>query len=138
MEIAFYYYNGNWWLWVLDRWVGYYPGWIFAQNVDPANTLAASADTVQFYGEVVQSEDWLTTTDMGSGEFPEAGLPRCAYIHNIFYYDLAFNTRNYKSTRQTLSDPHLYRLQEHFLDSHKGWGSFIYLGGPGAGGFVGG
>ncbi|UNI22543.1 hypothetical protein JDV02_008423 [Purpureocillium takamizusanense] len=139
MEICYQLIDGNWWLWVLDRWVGYYPGGLFAAGgVNAADTLAGHSDRIHFYGEIYNSEDDMTTTDMGSGQFAEAGWTHSAYQHNIVYYDL--NTKPYDYDAGNLfviSDPNRYSLVSHFKSGSE-WGSYMYLGGPGAGGVIGG
>ncbi|PHH87709.1 hypothetical protein CDD83_8512 [Cordyceps sp. RAO-2017] len=139
VEIGFLLYQGNWWLWAVDRYVGYYPGSLFAGGgVDRADTLAAGADAINFYGEIFNSVPWMTTTDMGSGRFPESGFGHAAFIRNIVYVDPAGARRDYDGGAQiVVSDRARYRLQTAFR-SGSSWGSYVFLGGPGAGGVVGG
>ncbi|KND90598.1 hypothetical protein TOPH_04861 [Tolypocladium ophioglossoides CBS 100239] len=138
LQIGYQLHQGNWWLWVQDRYVGYYPASLFSQNVSPGSTLAGGSDRISFYGEVFNSEDQVTTTDMGSGEFPDKGFGHAAYLHNIVYYDANGNAQDYDGGGQIIvSDQARYRIQTSFK-SGGSWGSFFYLGGPGAGGVVGG
>lgn len=131
-------FQGNWWLYVGDRFIGYYPASVFSQGVDPNQTLATHSDVILFYGEVVNSQDGLTTTDMGSGNFPESGFGQAAYIRNIIYIDEAGNGQGYDAHGAfVISDTNRYRLQDHW-NSGTDWGSHMFLGGPGAGGVVGG
>lgn len=138
LEIGYYLYQGNWWLWVLDRYVGYYPASLFSKNVDARQTLAGGSGRINFYGEIYNSGDDVTTTDMGSGEFPAAGFGHAAYLHNVVYYDTNSSAQDYDVTAGVIvSDEKRYRIQTSFK-SGSAWGSFFYLGGPGAGGVVGG
>ncbi|KAM4062991.1 neprosin domain-containing protein [Hirsutella rhossiliensis] len=140
VEIGFFLFEGNWWLWVLDRWIGYYPGSLFARNVAAPDTLAAGSDRINFYGEIFNSGPQMTTTDMGSGEFPERGFGHAAYLHNIIYLDADNGRVSYDfdgSAQIIVSDSDRYRIQPSFK-SGGSWGSYFYVGGPGAGGVVGG
>lgn len=139
LQVNYILFGGNWWLWVMGRYVGYYPASLFSSGGrDPAQTLESQASTALFYGEVLNSQDSMTRTDMGSGEFPEAGKGKAAYIRNIFYYDANLNMVNYDAHGQFIvSDSSRYRLQDHW-NSGTDWGSYMFVGGPGAGGVVGG
>lgn len=138
LHIEYKLFQGNWWLYVLDRYIGYYPASLFSQGVDPASTLADHSSLIDFYGEIYNSADALTTTDMGSGQFPEAGFGHAAYMHNIVYTDTNNNPQNYDGGAQIQeSDRSRYRIIPSF-NSGTSWGSFAYLGGPGAGGVIGG
>ncbi|KAK2595422.1 hypothetical protein QQS21_006832 [Conoideocrella luteorostrata] len=137
-DIGYYYYQGNWWLSTLGKYVGYYPGSLFSQGVAPADTLNHHSDQINFYGEIFNSEDDLTKTDMGSGEFPEAGFGRAAYLRQIEYYDTNDNAVNFDGSQGVIvSDPNRYRIATTW-NSGTDWGSYFYLGGPGAGGVIGG
>jgi len=137
LHIEYYLYSGNWWLWVIDRWIGYYPASIFSANqANPSATLADSGDIAYFYGEIYQGEAQLTTTDMGSGQFAATGYGHSAFIANMNYID----TNNYLQTYTSgfwTDDAARYTVDAH-ISSGTNWGSYVYLGGPGAGGVVGG
>ncbi|KHO01799.1 carboxyl-terminal proteinase [Metarhizium album ARSEF 1941] len=136
-DIGFYYYQGNWWLHTLGRFVGYYPGGLFSRGVSPTDTLDHHADQISFYGEVYNGEDGLTTSDMGSGEFPDAGLGSAAYLRSIAYYDTADSARDYDGSGHLIvSDETRYALLP-ACNSSSDWGTYFYIGGPGAGGVVG-
>jgi Neprosin len=126
-------YNGNWWLWVTDRWIGYYPATLFsAKSPTKAKTLGHHSDRVDFFGEVYDSDGiaGVTTTDMGSGKFASAGKGQSAYIRNIFYESLTGPTFWYSGVTKTVSDAKRYTLDTHF-NSGGSWGSYMWLGGPG-------
>ncbi|KAI0406849.1 hypothetical protein F4802DRAFT_78323 [Xylaria palmicola] len=138
VEIGYYLSGGNWWLWCLDRYVGYYPASLFAQGgVRAADTLADHADTIDFYGEIYNSETALTTTDMGSGEFPAAGYGKAAYIRQIQYINTGGSYVDYNGQSQlVVSDSGRYNIAPTW-NSGSDWGSYFFLGGPGAGGKIG-
>jgi hypothetical protein len=135
-EIAIEYllYEGNWWLAVQNEWIGYYPGSMF--SIEGELTLADYSDLIYFYGEVYQTESALTTTDMGSGEFGTSGWPWAAYMHNIVYDDLSGDAIEWNAP-YWCSDTSRYNV-EYFPDSGSSWGTYVFIGGPGAGGVVGG
>ncbi|KAL5354908.1 hypothetical protein ACLOAV_000999 [Pseudogymnoascus australis] len=131
--------DGKWWLWVKDRWIGYYPASMFGAG----NTLASHSDRVAFYGEVVDSTEVAdpTTTDMGSGNFPETGWNHSAYISDMMYQaqptSISTDLTDFDGSGDIImDDPAKYRMQPHFK-SGQYWGSYAWLGGPGAGGIVG-
>jgi hypothetical protein len=138
LAIQYSLFQNNWWLWVIDRWIGYYPASLYSNNeADPNQTLAMGSDQINWYGEIYQNDPTLTTTDMGSGEWPETGFGHSAYIHNITYIDTNGNAQGYDGSAQaSTSDPSRYRMITGF-NSGQAWGSYIWLGGPGFGGQVG-
>jgi hypothetical protein len=136
-------YNGNWWLWVKDRWIGYYPASMFSAGHTAANTLADHADQINFYGEIFDSTQvpGITTTDMGSGEFPETHWQHSAYIYLIGYQPQPSATSTASvdydgSASIYMDDPARYRIEPYFK-SGSTWRSYVWVGGPGAGGVVG-
>ncbi|KAI1109194.1 hypothetical protein F5Y14DRAFT_41155 [Nemania sp. NC0429] len=137
LEIGYYLTGGNWWLWCLDRYIGYYPASVFSKGVNAADTLADHSDLIDFYGEIYNSQSALTTTDMGSGEFPTAGFGKSGYIHNILYVNTANGYVDYNGQNQLIvSDTARYNLVTGW-NSGSNWGSYFYVGGPGAGGKIG-
>ncbi|GAP82964.2 putative carboxyl-terminal proteinase [Rosellinia necatrix] len=137
LEIGYYLTGGNWWLWCLDRYIGYYPASLFSKGVNAADTLADHSDIIDFYGEIYNSGSALTTTDMGSGEWPATGFGRSAYIHNILFVNTGNTYQDYNGQNQlVVSDNNRYQIAPTW-SSGGSWGSFFYLGGPGAGGVIG-
>ncbi|KAH8156248.1 hypothetical protein CIB48_g12001 [Xylaria polymorpha] len=137
LEIGYYLSGGNWWLWCLDRYIGYYPASLFSQGVNAADTLADHSDVIDFYGEIYNSETSLTTTDMGSGEWPQTGFGKSAYIHNIQFINTGNTYQDYNGQNQfVVSDTNRYNILPTW-SSGTNWGSYFYLGGPGAGGQIG-
>lgn len=137
MDIHYWLWEGNWWLRVLDRWIGYYPGTLFGENAQ-GKSLAKGANTIAVYGEVLNGGKDLTTTDMGSGEFPAAGFGKAAFIRNVEVYTPEDKAVDYNTAagNVVISDPKRYDLEVHWA-SGTAWGSYCYVGGPGAGGKIG-
>ena len=133
LQIQYLLYQGNWWLWVRDRWIGYYPASLFSAHTSGV-TLATGSDSIYYYGEILQTENSETTTDMGSGEFAEKGFGRSAYIHNMVYFD---SNRGSHAYTAGFWDSDATRYDHRNAVSTGSWGSYVYLGGPGAGGKVG-
>jgi hypothetical protein len=126
--------NGNWWLFVLDRWIGYYPASLFGAGTDASRSLQTGANQINFYGEIYDSHPQPTKTDMGSGNWPEAGWQQSAYIRNMVYTDSQGAQQTYDGSRGiVVSDTGRYRMAANWGNTGT-WGAHMYLGGPGAGG----
>lgn len=100
-------FDGNWWLWVGDQWIGYVDSafWL------PDKTVYTPLH--QFFGEVYDDED--SSTDMGNGEWGSSGAGSLMRDPQI--------TRQYKDgTWQTLDQPvnppssSLWNSHEHLYD----------------------
>ncbi|KAH8895575.1 DUF239-domain-containing protein [Thozetella sp. PMI_491] len=128
MRIEYQLFEGNWWLSVEDRWIGYYPGSLF-------NALGSGADGIFYYGEIAQLQEPLTATDMGSGEWPSTGYGHSAYIRQMTYLDENVSSHEYTAGFWE-SDVNRY-AHSNAAPGGSDWGSYIYLGGPGAGGVIG-
>lgn len=139
LAIAYELFDGNWWFNVNGKWIGYYPANLFTRNGNSADiTLESKSDQVNWYGEIYQSEDEMTTTDMGSGYYANEGRGKAAYIRNIAVVGTDGQSFNYDGSNGVgVDDPNRYSLEQHF-NSGEDWGSYFYLGGPGAGGVIGG
>ena len=137
LQIQYLLYQGNWWLWVKDRWIGYYPASLFGAGTNAALSLQTQSSQLTFYGEVYDSHPQFTTTDMGSGKFPNAGFGQAAFIRNIDYTTTGNVQQIFTGGVNIVTDTSRYQLETH-LSSGGSWGSYVYLGGPGAGGVVGG
>lgn len=132
---------GQWNLIVGGRWIGGYPAALFsASSSNPARTLADHANQVWFYGEVYDSnvpDPRTTTSEMGSGKFPESGRGKSAYIRNMEYQrhptPTTVMTKFDGSARRNRSffDPRRYDMKELFTGGIPSWGSYVLLGGPG-------
>lgn len=128
--------DGKWWLKAFGRDIGYYPADLFSKNSNPSDTLAESGDRVDFYGEVYNSGYDKTSTDMGSGNFPDAGDGKVGYIRNMVFLDAQGKEQIYNGYT-TDTDGSMYKIRP-FWNSASTWKSYIYVGGPGANGVVGG
>ncbi|CAI6336915.1 unnamed protein product [Periconia digitata] len=136
LSIRWYLYQGNWWLSVLDRYIGYYPASLFGAGTDASRSLQQEASHINYYGEIYDSHPQLTRTDMGSGNWPESGFGQSGYIRNMVYTDTSNVDRTYDGSRGIIiSDANRYRMTASW-NSGSNWGSYFYLGGPGAGGVI--
>lgn len=136
IPIGYYLYEGNWWLYVYDRYIGYYPATLFSDGqADATVTLASGSNYIAYYGEIYQKEDAVTTTDMGSGEFAAAGLGSSAYIRNMNYMSTDNELVAYASDFQA-DDSSRYSYERHVTTGDSG--TYVLIGGPGAGGVIGG
>lgn len=117
--------TGNWWLRVGPTWVGYYP----RARFDSAG-LADHADRIDFGGEIVnvRSNNAHTSTDMGSGAFPDQGWQRAAYQRNIRYLDTRSMVRDATLT-PSVTDPFCYDIQ--LSNGESPWGTYFFFGGSG-------
>ncbi|CAG8983080.1 hypothetical protein HYALB_00006108 [Hymenoscyphus albidus] len=139
LRIEYALFHENWWLSVEDRWIGYYPGSLFSfpSSDAPGNTLAGGSSKMHFYGEVLNMEESLTTTDMGSGQWASTAYGHAGYIINMTYRNTNNVKMPFKGGDFTDSDITRYTHEADFMsDTDKG--SYMYIGGPGAGGAVNG
>lgn len=130
MFIKYQLYQGNWWFNCNGHWIGYYPASLFS---DPG--LRSQADSAAFYGEIVDSgaHSGATWTDMGSGYWAENEWPYAAYQRNLLYQsDTNGNMSTYIADSSWASDTNEYDLTSN-MNSGTSWGSYFWLGGPGAG-----
>ncbi|KAF7076579.1 hypothetical protein CFC21_081209 [Triticum aestivum] len=113
--------GGNWWLQVGTNYVGYWPSSIFSY-------LANNASSVQWGGEVWSPDAGQTSTQMGSGHFPEEGFGKASYIKNIHVVDSFDNL-------EPLSDVQVIATQKNCYNAENGFssdmGTYIYYGGAG-------
>ncbi|CAO2142889.1 unnamed protein product [Urochloa humidicola] len=113
--------DGNWWLQVENYVLGYWPSSIFSY-------LADNASRILWGGEVFSHDAGQTSTQMGSGHFPEEGLGRAAYIKNIQVIDSSNNIKLPNGVDLTAERPNCYNVQS---SNNSDWGTYIYFGGPG-------
>ncbi|CAA2956712.1 uncharacterized protein LOC111379855 [Olea europaea var. sylvestris] len=116
--------EGNWWMQFGGEYVlGYWPGYLFSY-------LADSASMIEWGGEVVNSESdgQHTTTQMGSGHFPEEGFGKASYFRNVQVVDDSNNLRPPKDIDTFTEQSNCYSVQ---LGKNNEWGNFFYYGGPG-------
>ncbi|XP_051147763.1 uncharacterized protein LOC127262937 [Andrographis paniculata] len=116
--------EGNWWMQFGNNHVlGYWPGFLFAY-------LSDSASMIEWGGEVVnsQSDGQHTTTQMGSGHFPEEGFGKASYMRNIQIVDGSNNLRAPKDIDVFTEQSSCYDVK---LGKSRDWGNYFYYGGPG-------
>lgn len=106
-----------------DYVLGYWPSSLFSYLVD-------SASMVEWGGEVVnlESDGLHTTTQMGSGHFPEEGFAGASYFKNIQVVDGSNNLRAPSDLSIFTESSNCYNVK---LDKDGDWGNFFYYGGPG-------
>ncbi|ONK59673.1 uncharacterized protein A4U43_C08F9130 [Asparagus officinalis] len=116
--------EGHWWMQFGDDYVlGYWPSFLFSY-------LADSASMIEWGGEVVNSEPdgQHTSTQMGSGHFPEEGFGKSSYFRNIQVVDESNNLRAPKGVGTFTEQSNCYDVQN---GNNDDWGSYFYFGGPG-------
>ncbi|XP_047341294.1 uncharacterized protein LOC124944983 [Impatiens glandulifera] len=118
--------TGNkWWLQLQGSIIGYWPVNIFTD-------LKNNANIVDWGGEIVnqRKNGHHTTTQMGSGEFPNKGFGKSCFISNLKVLDAGFIPRDPGYLIKKLSKPTCYDLT---LTKNKGssFETHIFYGGPG-------
>lgn len=85
LEIAWYLYQDNWWLYVngtgADNAIGYYPAAQYGSGA-----LARNAASIDYGGETLASGNW---PPMGSGAFASSAYGHAAYQREIYYITTA-------------------------------------------------
>jgi neprosin-like protein len=124
IEMAYYLYQGNWWLYLggttASQAVGYYPASLFG-----AGPLASHATEIDYGGEVVDRTAW---PPMGSGAFANAGWQHAAYQRDIYYYQSSGGAR-YASLTASQSSANCFTI---IVNSAAApWNEFFFFGGPG-------
>ncbi|GFP92458.1 hypothetical protein PHJA_001390000 [Phtheirospermum japonicum] len=106
-----------------DYVMGYWPSFLFSN-------LADSASMIQWGGEVVNSEPdgHHTSTQMGSGSFPEDGFGKSSYFRNIQVVDSSNNLKAPKDLGTFTEKSNCYDVQ---TGKNDDWGHYFYYGGPG-------
>ncbi|OEL18886.1 hypothetical protein BAE44_0020094 [Dichanthelium oligosanthes] len=116
--------EGNWWMqFGKDYVLGYWPSFLFSY-------LADSASMIEWGGEVVNSQpDGVhTSTQMGSGHFPEEGFSKASYFKNIQVVDSTNNLKAPKGLGTFTEQSNCYDVQN---GNNGDWGTYFYYGGPG-------
>lgn len=116
--------EGNWWMqFGRDYVLGYWPSFLFSY-------LADSASMIEWGGEVVNSEpdSEHTSTEMGSGHFPEEGYSKASYFRNIQIVDGSNNLRAPTGVGGFTEQSNCYDVQN---GNNGEWGQYFYYGGPG-------
>lgn len=111
--------QGHWWVWVHDRYIGFYDTSLFSTD-----NLKNNAERVDFGGEITR-----LGTDMGSGRLPSEGYGYAAYQKNIRY--VSPSTGKYTKISSVVERTlHEDCYDVNFVNSSSSvWGSYIYFGG---------
>jgi hypothetical protein len=110
------YYQGNWWGWFNDQWVGYFPGSLWKGQF-------TNSTQVQWFGEVATQNGEPPLTQMGDGLLP--GNPAAAPMSTLCDVDAAAWVCYYYDQQS------LYQTAPQYYGVlHTGFGA-IRLGGPG-------
>jgi hypothetical protein len=123
-EICWYFYQGNWWLYLggvtANDAIGYYPATLYGRG-----QLSQNATSADFGGETVNQVSW---PPMGSGAFSNAGYKHAAYHRDICYFGTDGSLQRASLTPQQPS-PSCYTIDvENTTDP---WNVYFFFGGPG-------
>ncbi|XP_071718748.1 protein neprosin-like [Rutidosis leptorrhynchoides] len=116
--------EGNWWMQFGNgKVLGYWPSTLFSY-------LTKSASLIEWGGEVVNTaaNGQHTTTQMGSGEFPEEGFGKASYFRYMEIVDESNSLRDPKDIGIFTEQSNCYNVQ---MSTDGNWGSHFYYGGPG-------
>jgi hypothetical protein len=114
--IGYVFYEGNWWGWFDNQWLGYFPGSEWNQSYTQNNMI-------QWFGEVASANGIPPHTDMGNGLFPTStGAARNATLCDVNARDWVCWYRDQQSWGATF--PSYYNIDR------TGFGETRY-GGPG-------
>ncbi|CAI9103286.1 OLC1v1001742C1 [Oldenlandia corymbosa var. corymbosa] len=115
----------NGWVLQFDDFVlGYWPFSLFTNLKD-------NASWIEWGGLILNSNiggKQSTTTQMGSGHFPEEGLKRAGYMRQLQVFNESLYSRRLDSPIAMASHPNCYNIK---LSKNKVYGDFIVYGGPG-------
>lgn len=115
---------GNWWMGLGDSTlVGYWPAELFTH-------LADHATTVEWGGEVVntRASGRHTTTQMGSGHFPDEGFGKASYFRNLEVVDSDNSLVPVHDVKILAENTECYDIKSSYSNE---WGTYFYYGGPG-------
>ena len=124
LEVAFYLYQGNWWLYVrgtqASNAIGYYPVSIYNNGA-----MAGHASGIDYGGETVGTTSF---PPMGSGAFANAGWQKAAYQRQIYYFPTGGGAA-WANLTASQSWPKCYTAQLNTYASP--WNVALWFGGPG-------
>ncbi|MFS7906124.1 putative neprosin [Helianthus anomalus] len=115
--------EGLWWMQVDGNVIGYWPASLFSY-------LSESSSRVDWGGEVINRRlgGHHTTTQMGSGHFPQEGYRKASYIRNIEIVDDSNTLRSPQDLLTITPQESCYDIVKGINDN---WGSHVFYGGPG-------
>ncbi|CAN8286535.1 unnamed protein product [Cochlearia groenlandica] len=114
----------NWWLKIGEVNVGYWPGELFT-------SLGNGATRVQWGGEIVnkKADGKHTSTDMGSGYFPEEGFKKASYFRNLMVVDETNSLSEPQGLLPSARNSGCYNIKAGAGGSS--WRSYFFYGGSG-------
>lgn len=101
--------------------MGYWPSSIFTDLKD-------SASSVEWGGEVFSPDAGQTSTQVGSGHFPNEGFGKASHIKNMLVVDSSNTLRSPSGVNLLAEQSNCYTVQS---GTNGDWGTYIYFGGPG-------
>jgi len=104
--------SGNWWLQVGGNDVGYWPSTIFT-------SLQNSASSVEWGGEVFSPDAGQTSTQMGSGHFPNEGFAKSSHIKNMLVVDSSNTLRSPGGVNLLATDSKCYGKEYHKSNDNR-------------------
>lgn len=123
--------SGDWWITYNGDLLGYYPANLFTM-------LNGGACRSAWYGEVYRDPQnpVAIETEMGSGEFADAGLINAAHVRNPMFYDLSWigkePTENPPLSQSMIPNVPQCYTRTALMHLAAPWDStFLFLGGPG-------
>jgi hypothetical protein len=118
--------TGHWWLKMGSNVVGYWPARIFT------GVMKKYATRVDWGGEIInyKSGGKHTTTDMGSGQFPDKGYRKASYFRNVATLDASNILRTPRLTTLASPSAKCYNIKIGTRPI-SGWGKYFYYGGSG-------
>jgi hypothetical protein len=134
-------YNGDWWLYLgksagseLTA-IGYYPGSLYGANgqlTHFAQTIEYGTESVACVaaGSVCSATETIFPPE-GSGQMPNNGYSHAAYQRDIFYIDAYGRGVWGKGLKPVQLSPNCYQVTLPLWGKAPGWGTYIYVGGPG-------
>jgi hypothetical protein len=137
-------YDEKWWLYLGKSAgseltpVGYYPVSIFVVNgvngqlTHYAQTIEYGTESVACVaaGSVCSATETIFPPE-GSGQMPNNGYSYAAYQRDIFYIDQSGDGHWSKGLKPVQLSPNCYQVTLPLWGNASGWGTYIYVGGPG-------
>jgi hypothetical protein len=117
--------QGNWWLQISGKWIGYWPNSLF-----DSTGLKDKSTRVSAGGEIINKNTTRHTgTDMGSGLFASEGWTKAAYQREIMYVNTSNQYTHMTSPYISETDSNCYDIN--FIAGTGNWKSYFYMGGTG-------
>ncbi|KAJ0263437.1 hypothetical protein HA466_0037930 [Hirschfeldia incana] len=119
--------TGNWWLFVHNEMVGYWPNSLFTKT-----GLGHGADMVSYGGEVYSPVNEKSPS-MGSGHFPDEGYKKAAYVNG---FEVVCNNDSIFSVpslhvKLFANTPNCYKAFHVVRAYVRVWFNALFYGGPG-------